>query len=134
MRYLLDSNIVINYLNGSIPAAGMEMINVIVDIDPLISVITKMETLGFSFQSADEQNLTETFINGSMVLGIDDKVVSKTIDIRRTEIIKLPDAIIAATAIVNDLTLLTRNTKDFTKIGGLQIIDRSDYEPFRLKK
>ena len=123
MRYLLDSNIVINYLNGSIPATGMEMINLIVDIDPLISVVTKMETLGFNFQSAEEQNLPSAFINGSVVLAIDDKVVSKTIDIRKKGIVKLPDAIIAATAIVNDLTLLTRNTKDFTKIGGLQIID-----------
>src|ERR1700740_365759 len=123
MKYLLDSNVVINYLNGSIPASGMQMINVIVDTAPLISVVTKMETLGFNFQSAEEQNLTETFINGSIVLSIDDKVVSKTIDIRKTEIIKLPDAIIAATAFVNDLILLTRNTRDFSKIGGLQIID-----------
>jgi len=123
MRYLLDSNIVINYLKGSISDSGMQMLNSIVDDGPLISIITKMETPGFNFQSGHEQNLTEAFINGSIVLGIDDKVVSKTIDIRKTEIVKLPDAIIAVTAFVNDLILLTRNTKDFAKIVGLQIID-----------
>lgn len=127
MRYLLDSNVVISYLNGSIPVSGMQMLNIIADADPLISIITKMETLGFKFQSAGEQNLTETFVSGSTILGIDDKVVSKTIDIRRKGIIKLPDAIIAATAFINDLILLTRNTKDFSKIDGLQIIN-----PFEL--
>jgi predicted nucleic acid-binding protein len=54
-------------------------------------------------------------INGSIVLAIDDKVVSKTIDIRKKGIVKLPDAIIAATAFVNDLILITRNTKVFPK-------------------
>jgi hypothetical protein len=61
MRYLLDSNVVINYLDVSIPSSGMQMLNVIVDDHPLISVITKMETLGFNFQSAEEQNLTSAF-------------------------------------------------------------------------
>ena len=47
----------------------------------------------------------------------------KTGEIRKKNKIKLPDAIIAATALVNDLTLLSRNTKDFIKIKDLKLID-----------
>lgn len=43
----------------------------------------------------------------------------KTADIRKQHRIKLPDAIIAATAIIYDLTLITRNSKNFLDIAGL---------------
>jgi predicted nucleic acid-binding protein len=41
-------------------------------------------------------------------------------DVKKT---KLPDAIIAATALVNDLTIITRNIKDFDKIEGLEVLN-----------
>jgi len=47
----------------------------------------------------------------------------KAVDIRKTFKTKLPDAIIAATAIVNNLSLITRNTKDFEKIQELEVVD-----------
>ncbi len=50
-------------------------------------------------------------------------LVKTTIDIRQNYKLKLPDAIIAATAVVYDLVLFSRNTADFKKIEGLQIID-----------
>jgi predicted nucleic acid-binding protein len=49
--------------------------------------------------------------------------VSRTIEIRKAYRIKLPDAIIAATALVNDYTLVSRNLGDFEKIEGLTVID-----------
>lgn len=51
-----------------------------------------------------------------------DDIVNKTISIRKSNKIKLPDAIIAATALVYDLTLISRNTSDFKNIAGLQSI------------
>ena len=65
----------------------------------------------------------EIFINGSTVIDLSDDIVSKTIEIRKTKKIKLPDAIIAATALVYDLVLISRNTSDFTNIDGLKVID-----------
>ena len=62
MRYLLDTNVVINYLDASLPVAGMQLLNDIVDSDPMISIITKMETLGYNFTSIDEQITMETLI------------------------------------------------------------------------
>ncbi|WP_425571141.1 PIN domain-containing protein [Olivibacter ginsenosidimutans] len=51
------------------------------------------------------------------------EVKEETIKIRRRYSIKLPDAIIAATAISHKLTLITRNTKDFSAIKGLKSVN-----------
>lgn len=123
MKYLLDTNAVINFLGASMPDHSMKVMNNIVDRDSIISIITKMETLGFNFKSEDEQFTMEYFVEGSTVLQINNDIVNKTIDIRKTKKLKLPDAIIAATALVYDLTLITRNTSDFADIQGLKVIN-----------
>ena len=69
-----------------------------------------------------EQTLID-FVSFSDVYPIDKETIDKTIDLRRKYRIKLPDAMIAATAIVNNLTLITHNIKDFQKITELQMID-----------
>jgi predicted nucleic acid-binding protein len=125
VRYLLDSNVVISYLNASISPEAMQIIDDIVDENAIISVVTKMETLGFEFKVQEDQSITEDFINSSTVLFMDEEIVDKTILIRRTKKIKLPDAIIAATAIVKDLILVTNNIKDFAKVDDLKLIDPS---------
>ena len=123
MRYLLHNNTVINYLGASFSLEGMQLLNTIVDDEAMISVITKMETLGYNFTSADEQSTMEIFINGSTLLDINNHIVDKTIAIRKSKKIKLPDAIIAATAIIYDLTLISRNNIDFKNIEGLLLIN-----------
>jgi predicted nucleic acid-binding protein len=55
-------------------------------------------------------------MHDAVVLALNDLVIDKTIQIRREHKIKLPDAIIAATALVYDFTLITRNTADFADI------------------
>ena len=52
---------------------------------------------------------------------IDNDIVNKTIEIRKNIKIALPDAIIAATALVYDFTLLSRNAKDFKNIPELKL-------------
>jgi predicted nucleic acid-binding protein len=121
--YLLDNNAVINYLDGSMPTSAMLSMNNIVDIESNISVITKIETLGFAFKTMADQITTESFVNGSTILHLDDDIVNFTINIRKTNKIKTPDAIIAATALVYNLTLISRNLSDFKNILGLQVID-----------
>lgn len=124
MQYLLDTNVVIDYLQLKIPVAGMAFIsNIIDDNAPVISVISEMETLGFDFPAEKEQLIMETFVNNSLVLHIDDRVVNQTISIKKSKKIKLPDAVIAATALVHDCTLITRNISDFKGIDGLNLID-----------
>lgn len=83
MTYLLDTNAVINYLDASLPFAGMQLLNTVVDDEPIISVVTKIETLGFNFKVVEEEAIIETFINGSTILDLNNDIVNKTIAIRK---------------------------------------------------
>ena len=59
------------------------------------------------------------------VIGFSEEIVSKTIELKSKYNLKLADTIIAATAMVNELVLCTRNLKDFNKIRKLKL-----YNPF----
>jgi predicted nucleic acid-binding protein len=64
---------------------------------------------------------TEDFISLANVIQINKLIIDTCVILRKTNRIKLPDAIIAATAIVLNCTLITNNEKDFLNISGLQI-------------
>jgi predicted nucleic acid-binding protein len=124
-RYLIDSNVVIGYLDNKLPKSGMELMHAIIDETPNISVITKIEVLRFN-TSDDSYAILEDFVAESAVLEINDQVVDKTIILCKARKIKLPDAIIAATALVNDLVLISRNISDFKNIETLELINPWD--------
>jgi predicted nucleic acid-binding protein len=67
--------------------------------------------------------ILKSFIEDSLIIELEQPIKIKTADIRKQYNLKIPDAIIAATALINNLTLITRNTKDFEKVEGLIIID-----------
>lgn len=69
-----------------------------------------------------EQDLFD-FVGCSNICPMDDAIVDKTIELRSLYKIKLPDAIIAATALGNGLVLVSRNIRDFINIKGLEVID-----------
>ncbi len=121
-QYLIDSNAVIDYLAGLFPQRGMDFMNDVVNAIPVISVITKIELLGYDSSDKDH-SLLSGFIHAGIVLNMTDDIVIKTISIRRKHKIKIPDAIIASSALVNDFTLLSHNTNDFKNIAGLKVVD-----------
>lgn len=120
--YLIDSNVVIAYLDNKLPQQGMQIVTTAIDNTPIISVITKIEVLRFN-APIQIYKVLEDFINESNVLDLNEMVVEKTIDICKLHRIKLPDAIIAATTIVSGLVLMTRNIGDFKKIDGLELLN-----------
>lgn len=124
-RYLIDSNSVIYYLEGSFPTAGMSFMDDVVNGVPNISIITKIEVLGFNMDKRD-MLLMGDFVDSANVIGLTDAIADKTIEIRKKKKIKLPDAVIAATALVYGLTLISRNLPDFNKIPGFKVIDPHD--------
>jgi predicted nucleic acid-binding protein len=65
-------------------------------------------------------------MNDAKLIGLTDEIIDTTIEVRKNHKIKLPDAIIAASALVNRLTLISRNTKDFQNIGGLNCVNPYD--------
>jgi predicted nucleic acid-binding protein len=97
------------------------MNNVINNV-PAVSVISKIEVLGFNAPS-QELKLLEDFFNDVMILDLNSEVIEQTILLRRAVKMKTPDAIIAATAVAYQLSLITRNTVDFKNIPGLTIVD-----------
>ena len=100
----------------------MNLMNTIVNNVPNISVITKIEVLGFSAPKVYQQLLVN-FMNDATLYNLTDPIVQSTIELRKKYRAKLPDAIIAATAMEYNHILLTRNITDFKNITGLQVVD-----------
>ena len=108
MKALFDTNILIDYLNG-IPAARVEIARY---EQPSISLITWMEVLAGT--DADDEAKVRAFLGRFGCIGIDGAVAERTVLLRYNRRIKLPDAIIMATALNESALLITRNTKDFS--------------------
>jgi predicted nucleic acid-binding protein len=125
--YLLDTNVIIGYLAGSIPGTGMAAVSGIIDAAPHISVISQIELLRFTDTPENEQILAD-FVNASVIHPLNDSVVHRTIVLCKQSKIKLPDAVIAATAIIENCILVTRNADDFKNIPGLEFLN-----PWELK-
>ncbi len=122
-QYLIDTNTVIEFLGGTLPPGGSVWVeNVINNNLHCLSVINQIELLSYNGSVSENQILID-FIAISNVLSLTDDVVQKTINLRKQYKIKLPDAIIAATALVYDLTLVTRNISDFQKIESLVCVN-----------
>lgn len=108
MKALFDTNILIDYLNGA-SAARDEIARY---EQPLISLITWMEVLAGT--GADDESEVRAFLRRFGCIGIDGAVAERTVVLRHNRRIKLPDAIIMATALNESALLNTRNTKDFS--------------------
>lgn len=107
MKALFDTNIVIDYLNG-ITLAKTEINQY---QTKFISIITWIEVLVGA--SAEETNAVKNFLQQFKLIAIDSDIAHIAVKIRKTRRIRLPDAIIWASAEKNDCMLVTRNTKDF---------------------
>lgn len=118
-RLLVDTNIVIYYLGDALPDPAAIMLDVVLEAEANLSVITRIELLGYSSADETETARTEAFIQRAVVHPLSEDVILQTIDLRKTYRIKLPDAIIAATALAHGFTLVSRNDADFAKIAGL---------------
>ena len=120
VKALFDTNILIDYLNG-VEAARAELA---LHDQRAICVITWMEVL-VGATPANERR-TRAFLAGFTVIAIDATVAELAVQLRRAHRIRLPDAIIWATAKVQARLLVTRNTRDFP------IADPGVREPYRL--
>ncbi len=102
-----------------LPANGLAFLANTIDENFTVSFITYIEFLGY-------KNLTEAsglFIKLAKVVQINKMVIDACIKLRKTQRIKLPDSIIAATAIVHNYTLISNNESDFINIQGLNLLN-----------
>jgi predicted nucleic acid-binding protein len=122
MKYLFDSNILIYHLNGQINQRGGALITEGLAGTGAYSIISKIEILGFN-QTAAEESQARLLLSRLQEFPLTNEIVEQTIQIRKARRLKLPDAAIAATAIVHQLPIVTRNTSDFSAIAGLNCIN-----------
>jgi predicted nucleic acid-binding protein len=122
MKYLFDSNILIYHLNGQINQSGEDLMTEGLAGVGAYSIISKIELLGFK-QTAMEESQARLLLSCLQEIPLTATIAEQTIQIRKAHKIKLPDAVIAATALVNQLTLVTRNISDFGPIGDLICIN-----------
>lgn len=124
IKYLWDTNTVIYYLQQLFPPGAEKFIDSILkDEQPVISAITEIELLCWKSATEKDMELLNSFIHDTMVIELEQSIKLKTVELRKAHKIKLPDAIIAATALVYDFTLLSRNLSDFNSIDNLKIIN-----------
>lgn len=107
VKALFDTNILIDYLNA-VPEARNELRRY---ESKSISLVTWMEVLVGA--APDREAATRSFLGTFEVLNIDRSVAERAVELRRSLRIRLPDAIVWATAQVHASLLVTRNTKDF---------------------
>ncbi|MBN1291432.1 MAG: type II toxin-antitoxin system VapC family toxin [Candidatus Latescibacteria bacterium] len=130
MKYLLDTNTCINYLNGTSENIKKEMeLNQLQDI--AVCSVVKAELFYGALKSAKtKENLEKVhkFVDMLISLPFDDKASEKYGEIRseleKSGIIIGPnDLIIASIALVNNVTLVTHNTREFKRVKGLKTVD-----------
>ncbi len=121
-RYLIDTNVIIDYTGGLLPDNAYSFIEKLFENSFEVSNITYIEVLGFN-EVPEKLSKLEDLMNMASIVDLDNLVTKQTINLRRKLKIKLPDAIIAATAIAYNMTLVSRNEKDFAKIKDLNVIN-----------
>jgi predicted nucleic acid-binding protein len=101
---VLDTNVVLYYLGGRLqkPLAKKQYV---------ISIITEIELLSYSPIKADEIKIIQNFVDDVTVVDLKKSIKQQTIDLRKKYNLKVPDAIIAATALRLDAPLLTNDKK-----------------------
>ncbi len=107
VKALFDTNILIDYLRG-IDQAREEIARY---EDGAISVVTWMEVLVGA--SEGDEAPTHAFLGSFTLVGLDEAIAEGAVRLRKVHGLKLPDAIVWASAQVDGRLLVTRNTKDF---------------------
>lgn len=116
---LIDSNIII-YAAKPEHAALRRFI---AERVPTVSAVSYVEVLGYHKLTEQEREYLETFFAAADVLAISGDVLKRAVALRQARKMTLGDALIAGTVLAHGMTLVTRNTKDFEWIEGLQLLN-----------
>ena len=119
-KYLLDTNIILYILSGSETIARHLNQKIL-----YISVISEIELLGYKALSLKQEKSIKDFISNFRIISIDEAIKNESIALRKKYSLKLPDCIVAATAITLNLTFITSD-KQFRQVNNLLL---ELYEP-----
>jgi len=122
MTMLLDSNIIIYSYQ-----AEYQTIDDLITANPIkLSEISYLETIGYQKITPAEEQYLRALFSSATVLPIDTRIIKQATALRQKRKMSLGDAIIAATALIHDLTLVTCNTDDFKWIPDFKLINPID--------
>ena len=99
------------------------LLPLITTADCHFATVSKIEVLGFKGILPPEETFFRTYFSALIPLDLTDEIVERAIDIRKNKKIKLGDSVIAATALVHNLELHTRNIDDFKSLRDLILVD-----------
>ncbi len=116
---LLDSNVIIDAAKPS----GEWLARFVADAGACISIITRIEVLGYHLLTTEEERAISLYLGDLSELPVDHPVADRAIALRKQKKMGLADSILAATAQVHGLPLVTRNVADFKDVAGLSVID-----------
>lgn len=122
-RYLIDTNAINDYLQQLYPLKGLLKMDKVLSLEANISIITKIEILSFEPENQLFAQSLKAFVDNSNLYSLDEETVITTIKLRKLYRMKLGDAIIAATAQLNNFTVVTNNERDFNRVKGLKILN-----------
>ncbi len=115
-KYVLDTNAVLYILAGDESLAQLLFGELL-----FISIISEIELLSYKNIIQSEQHQIQKFLKEFQICGLDKEIKEQSILVRRTYNLKLPDSIIAATAINLDIPLVTSD-KQFKKVKELELL------------
>jgi hypothetical protein len=119
--YTLDTNVILYYLKDDPDTVSFLRKIFSQNVSLYVSAITELELFAFSNLSATEEALIEKLLTTVAVISVDSHIARLAALIRRQWRLKVPDSVIAATAMFTGSTLLTRNARDFQKVPRLSL-------------
>ena len=122
MRNLIDTNVWIDAIAGNLSKKAFLKVSVEAEWAGY-SAITRLELFGFPGLTKDEEAKIADLLEAFEEVAVNSSIIDRAIQIRRRTKMKVPDAIIGASALVLDCHLITRNVSDFKGIDGLKVID-----------
>lgn len=118
----MDNNAISSFFSETLSEKAMDFVAEIINRTPTISVITEIEALSWVNSDKNKEQIVREFVSDSTILPLSPEIIARCIKLRRSRKIKTPDAIIAATALIHNLVLIT-NDGDFGNIEGLRTIN-----------
>ena len=122
---LVDSNILIYAAQPAYP----HLRQFIAVHAPAVSAVSYVEVLGYHQLDGEERQYLEAFFRLARVLPLSPAVLNQAVVLRQQRKMSLGDALVAGTALVHRLTLVTRNVEDFQWIQGLSLLNPFDTAP-----
>jgi predicted nucleic acid-binding protein len=119
-----DSSVLILFLNDALPSATLTLLDDYLHAQKIfISAIVRAEVLAWSGHSAMSLAAALALLDACQLVPVNAMVADEAARIRRETGLKLPDALIAATAVLQNAALVTANAKDFRRVPGLMLIE-----------